>query len=95
MLFYARIIKKNSTYKDDNDVIYKKDINYPLIGYLHHLNISCVEIFDLSNEKEGLYGLSKIVNGGPGYKNVTIRLESYPGYGFDFLIRIFGSYRSL
>lgn len=82
-------MKKNSTEKD---VITRSDINYPSEGSLKRLNISCVEIIDLSYEHGGHGGTSKIISGGPGHKNVTIRLESLPGYGFDYLIKIFGCY---
>ncbi|XP_022192038.1 probable salivary secreted peptide [Nilaparvata lugens] len=86
ILCFMRVLKDKSPTKP----VVCSDIQYPSKGVLKNISISFIEVLDKSTDGHG--GFAEILSGGPGQKSVKINLKSQPGYGLDFLIRIYGAY---
>lgn len=58
------------------------------MGSRNNRTISCVRALDQYVNGQG--GYATLVNGGVGWKNVTLLLSSQTGKGFNFLVEIWG-----
>ncbi|XP_026468713.1 probable salivary secreted peptide isoform X3 [Ctenocephalides felis] len=65
-----------------------REVSFPPVGSRNNRTISCVRALDQYVNGQG--GYATLVNGGVGWKNVTLLLSSQTGKGFNFLVEIWG-----
>ncbi|XP_044737241.1 uncharacterized protein LOC123299086 isoform X2 [Chrysoperla carnea] len=64
-----------------------KYVTYPPRGIQNTRNITVIQVYDLI--KDGTGGWARIVNGGVGHRNVTIKLKSQTGKRMSFQVVIY------
>lgn len=68
--------------------VVSEDIRFPQPGEKNNATISYIEAIDKMPIRES--GYAKILRGGVGAKNCTIRLQSGPWHSLYYIVRIFG-----
>lgn len=53
-----------------------------------HVRITQVAAFD--QKRNGKAAVVKLVKGGPGKQNVTLKFKSHRGYGIYYIVRVYG-----
>lgn len=65
-----------------------EDVTFPLPGEKNNATISCIEVIDRMPLNQS--GNARIMKGGLGYKNITVRLQSRAWCDLYYTVKLFG-----